>query len=320
VVVDVHTPPPLRIVYFGTPAFAVPTLMALLKSRHKVVAVVSQPDRPKGRGHRLAATPTKELAALCGVPVLQPTKLREDTFLATVAELRADLGVVAAYGRILPDALLAIPRLGMINVHASLLPAWRGAAPVHRAVIAGDSVTGVTIMRVVQELDAGPMLARVTVPIGPDATSPEIETILADRGAALLLDVVEQFAAGAVVETPQDHAQATFAPKILKTEGPIDWSLPAVRIHNLVRGLQPWPLASTTVDGARFLIHRTAVATQANEAAPGTVVRADGDTLAVATGAGVLEILQIQPEGRRPMTVREFLSGHRVALNTRLPS
>src|SRR4051812_2058832 len=320
-VVDVvPTSPPLRIVYFGTPAFAVPTLMALLKSRHKVVAVVSQPDRPKGRGHRLAATPTKELAVLCGVPVLQPTKLRDEAFLSTIRELGADLGVVAAYGRILPDALLTIPRLGMINVHASLLPAWRGAAPVHRAVIAGDTVTGVTIMRVVQELDAGPMLARVTVPIGPDATSPEIEAILADRGAALLLDVVEQFAAGAVVETPQDHARASHAPKILKTEGPIDWSLPAIRIHNLVRGLQPWPLASTTVNGDRFLIHRTAVADQPSDAAPGTVVRADGDTLAVATGDGVLDILQIQPEGRRPMTVREFLSGHRIALHTRLPS
>jgi len=314
------TSPPLRIVYFGTPAFAVPTLMALLKSRHKVVAVVSQPDRPKGRGHRLAATPTKEVAVLCGVPVLQPTKLRDEEFLTTIAGFRADLGVVAAYGRILPDALLATPRLGMINVHASLLPAWRGAAPVHRAVIAGDSVTGVTIMRVVPELDGGPMLARVTVPIGPDATSPEIEALLAERGAALLLDVVEQLAAGAAVETPQDDAQATHAAKILKTEGPIDWSLPAVRIHNLVRGLQPWPLASTTVNGSRFLIHRTAVADQSSEALPGTIVRAEGDTLAVATGHGVLEILQIQPEGRRPMTVREFLSGHKVALNTRLPS
>jgi methionyl-tRNA formyltransferase len=312
--------PPLRIVYFGTPAFAVPTLMALLKSRHKVVAVVSQPDRPKGRGHRLAATPTKEVAVLCGVPVLQPTKLRDEAFLTTIAGLRADLGVVAAYGRILPDALLATPPLGMINVHASLLPAWRGAAPVHRAVIAGDSVTGVTIMRVVPELDAGPMLARVIVPIGPDATSPEIEALLAERGAALLLDVVEQLAAGAAVETPQDDAKATYAAKILKTEGPIDWSLPAVRIHNLVRGLQPWPLASTTVNGLRFLIHRTAIADQSIEAVPGTIVRADGDTLAVGTGDGVLEILQIQPEGRRPMTVREFLSGHKVAVNTRLPS
>lgn len=311
---------PLRIAYFGTPAFAVPTLAALLKSRHAVVALVSQPDKPRGRGHRVAATPTKELAVLCGVPVLQPTKLRDEAFLASIAALRADLGVVAAYGRILPDALLGIPRLGMINVHASLLPAYRGAAPIHRAVIAGDTVTGITIMRVVSELDAGPMIARAAVPIGPDDTSVEVEAQLAERGAALLLDVVEQFARGEVVETPQDHTKATHAQKIVKTEGPIDWSLPAVRIHNLVRGLQPWPLASTTIGGVRCLIHRTAVGGEAAGTPPGTIVRAEGETLAVATGDGVIQILQIQPEGRRPMTAREFLSGHRTTTGTRLPS
>lgn len=321
--------PPLRIVYFGTPAFAVPTLAGLLKSRHSVVALVSQPDRPRGRGHRVAATPTKELAVLCGVPVLQPTKLRDDAFLAAIAALHADLGVVAAYGRILPDALLGIPRLGMINVHASLLPAYRGAAPVHRAVMAGESVTGVTIMRVVSELDAGPMIAHLTLPIGPDVTSVEIERALAERGATLLLDVVERFAQGVVSEVPQDHAQATFAPKILKTEGPIDWSLPAARIHNMVRGLQPWPLASTTMNGSRYLIHRTVLTGDAgaarepgrpSDAPPGTIVRAEGETLAVATGVGVIEILQIQPEGRRPMTAREFLTGHKATPGTRLPS
>lgn len=312
--------PPLRVVYFGTPAFAVPTLAALLNSRHSVVALVSQPDRPRGRGHRMAATPTKELAVLCGVPVFQPLKLRDEAFLSSMAELRADLGVVAAYGRILPDALLAMPRLGMINVHASLLPAYRGAAPVHRAVIAGETVTGVTIMRVVRELDAGPMLARVTVPIDPDATSPEVEGDLAQRGAALLLEVVERLAGGAATETPQDEAQATYAPKVLKSEGAIDWSLPARRIHNLVRGLQPWPMASTTMGGARVLIHRTGVAGMAAKAISGTILEADGDTLAVATGEDLIRILQVQPEGRRAMTAREFLSGHRVVPGLRLPS
>jgi methionyl-tRNA formyltransferase len=311
---------PLRIVYFGTPAFAVPTLASLLNSRHSIVALVSQPDRPRGRGHRVAATPTKELAVLRGLPVLQPTKLRDEAFLASIAALDADLGVVAAYGRILPDALLDIPRLGMINVHASLLPAYRGAAPIHRAVIAGETVTGVTIMRVVSELDAGPMIARATIPIGPDDTSVDVEVQLAERGAALLLDVVEQFAKGAVVEATQDHTKATHAPKILKTEGPIDWSLPAIQIHNLVRGLQPWPLASTTIGGARCLIHRTAVAREATDAPAGTIVSAEGETLAVATGEGLIQILQIQPEGRRPMTAREFLSGHKTTPGTRLPS
>ncbi len=347
------TPPPLRIVYFGTPEFAVPTLAALLKSpTSKVIALVSQPDRPKGRGQRVAATPTKELAVLCGVRVFQPTKLRDEEFLSTVAALRPDLGVVAAYGRILPDALLSIPRLGMINVHGSLLPKYRGAAPVHRAVIAGESVTGITIMRVVQELDAGPMLASQPRAIGPDETSAEVERDLSEIGASLLLTVVERLARGEVVETPQDDSAATYAPKILKTESPIDWSLPAARIHNLVRGLQPWPLASAAIDGVRCLIHRTALAPEGRAEAlryenaadeetpgpadrlrqgyggqaaghhppePGTVVQAGGDTLTVAAGDGLLlDLLRLQPEGRRVMTAREFLSGHRVSPGIRL--
>ncbi len=311
--------PALRIVYFGTPAFAVPTLRALIQSRHPVVALVSQPDRPKGRGHRIAATPTKELAALCGVPVLQPTKLREDVFLAQVAALRPDLGVVAAYGRILPDALLAVPRLGMINVHASLLPKYRGAAPVHRAVIAGDEITGVTIMQVVAELDAGPMLASATRPIAPDETSVDVERGLADAGAGLLLDVVNRMASGPVAETPQDDAGATYAPKLLKAESPIDWSLAARTIHNSVRGLQSWPMASTTIDGARSLIHHTRVSDVRTDARPGTIIEAAGDVLAVAAGDGVvLQILEIQPEGRRPMSVREYLSGRKLTPGTSL--
>lgn len=313
-------PAPLRIVYFGTPAFAVPTLAALVRSRHAVVALVSQPDRPSGRGHRVAATPTKALAALCGVRVMQPTKLRDDAFLGDLAALQPDLGVVAAYGRILPEGLLRLPRLGMINVHASLLPAYRGAAPIHRAVMAGDSETGVTIMRVVPELDAGSMLARLAVPIGPDATSAEVEAELADRGAGLLLDVVEQLAEGRAVETPQDDSRATYAPKVTKGESPIDWSLSAAEIHNRVRGLQPWPLASTTIHGGRCLVHRTRLAEPLGEALPGTILRADGETLTVATGAGVLQLMQIQPEGRRAMTAREFLSGHPLPAGLRLPS
>ena len=306
--------PPLRMVFFGTPAFAVPTLAALIKSRHTVAAVVSQPDRPRGRGHHLAATPTKELAVLTGIPVLQPTKLRDPAFLDHLASLRPDLGVVAAYGRILPDALLALPRLGMINVHASLLPLYRGAAPVHRAVIAGDAITGVTIMRVVTELDAGPMLDSVTVPVGPDDTSVDVERALATAGARLLVDVADRMARGPVAETAQDHARATYAPKLLKTESPIDWSLPAPVIHNRVRGLQPWPMASSTLDGVRVLIHRTGVVESRSDVAPGTVIESRGDVLAAAAGDGsVVRILEIQPEGRRVMHAREFLSGRTLA-------
>ena len=302
---------PLRIIYFGTPEFAVPSLRTLIHSRHPVVAVVSQPDRPRGRGHQLAPTPTKTVAAAHGIPVLQPVRLRDGALLADLRALQPDLGVVAAYGRIIPDELLALPRLGLINVHASLLPAYRGAAPIHRAVMAGDAETGVTIMRVVKELDAGPMLSMVRRPIGPDETSVDVERALAGLGAAALLDAVNGLADGRSVEVPQDHARATHAAKITREEGTVDWSRPAAEIHNRVRGLQPWPLVSVRIGGARLKVHRTALTGQATDAAPGTIVLASGDVIGVAAGDGaVLRIVQIQPEGRRAMAAREFLSGH----------
>jgi methionyl-tRNA formyltransferase len=311
--------PALRVVFFGTPQFAVPTLTALLASRHRVVAVVSQPDRPTGRGQRLQATPTSTVAASAGVAVLQPTRIRDQGFLDQIAALSPDLGVVAAYGRILPHALLALPRLGMINVHASLLPAYRGAAPVHRAVIAGERETGVTIMRVVPELDAGPMMASAVRPIDPDETSVEVERTLAELGAPLLLSVVEALAAGTARETPQDDSRATFAPKVEKAEGVVDWQRPAADIHNLVRGLQPWPLVSVWVNGHRHLLHRTARTGERTDAPGGTIVEASGDRLRVACGDGaVLNVLAIQPEGRRMMSTREFLAGRRLAPGTRI--
>lgn len=304
---------PLRIAFLGTPEFAVPTLQALIESRHEVVAVVSQPDRPRGRGHREQPTPTKSLAAEHGIRVLQPARIRDEAFLGTVRDLDLDLAVVAAYGRILPESLLAIPRLGMINVHASLLPAYRGAAPVHRAVMDGQAETGVTIMRVVKELDAGPMMAAARRAIGPEETSVEVERALAVLGAPLLVTVVDQLAAGTAVEVPQDDSQATFAPKILKSEGAIDWSLSAVRIHNRVRGLQPWPLVAVSIEGRRYLLHRTARSGEKTDAPAGSVVEASGDRLTVAAGdGGIVQIREIQPEGKRVMTAREFLSGHRV--------
>ena len=305
--------PPLRIVYFGTPAFAVPSLEVLLHSRHKVAAVVCQPDRPRGRGQHLQPTPTKQLALAHTVPVLQPTRIKDEAFLQAMRDLDPDLGVVAAFGRILPDALLVIPRLGMINVHASLLPRYRGAAPVHRAVLAGDTETGVTIMRVVTELDAGPMFAARAVPIQWDATSGEIEAVLAVAGADLLLNVVDDLAAGRAIETPQDDTRATHASKITKDEGLIDWTAAARTLHNTVRGLQPWPLASTTLHGVRYVIRRSATTDQITAAKPGQIVTAHGDDLIVAGGGGsALRILELQPEGRRAMSVREFLAGHRL--------
>ena len=311
----------LRIAFFGTPDFAVPTLQALLASRHRVAAVVSQPDRPKGRGHKLQPTPTRAAAEAHGVPVLQPDRIRTDEFLGTIAGLGIDLGVVAAYGKILPDSLLALPRLGMINVHASLLPEYRGAAPVHRAVIDGREETGITIMRVVRELDAGPMMGIVRRTIGPEETTIDVERGLAALGAPLLVSVVDQIAAGTAVETPQDENRATYAPKILKSEGPVDWSLPAFRIHNQVRGLQPWPLASSWLDGHRYLLHRTERTVHTTDLEGGTVVEASGARFAVAAGDGhVLHVVEIQPEGKRVMQVRDLLAGHPVRVGSRFAS
>ena len=309
----------MRIIYFGTPEFAVPTLRTLIDSSHEVIALVSQPDRPRGRGQHLSPTSTKVLAESKGVRVLQPERIKDEGFLPTIVSLAPDLGVVAAYGKILPESLLQIPRLGMVNVHASLLPRWRGAAPVHRAVIAGDRETGVTIMRVVKELDAGPMFATVSRAIGPDETSPDVERDLSEAGATLLLDVVDRLAAGEAIETPQDDARATYAPKIVKTEGTIDWGLPAQQIHNLVRGLQPWPLVSARLGETRVLVHRTALANEHTTEPAGTIVRAERDALDVAAGDGlIVRILMLQPEGRRAMTAREFLAGHAIAAGSRL--
>jgi methionyl-tRNA formyltransferase len=313
--------PRLRIVYFGTPAFAVPSLERLLASRHQIVALVSQPDRHRGRGQHLQSTPTKEIALAHNVPVLQPPRVKDESFLKAIRDLSPDLGVVAAFGRILPDALLSIPRLGMINVHASLLPRYRGAAPVHRAVLAGEAETGVTIMRVVSELDAGPTFATETIPISRDATSGDIEKALAVSGAELLLTVVDDLAAGRAVEKPQDVRLATHAAKVTKEEGAIDWTESARSLHNKIRGLQPWPLASTTLDGVRYVIRRSATTDQITAARPGEIVAAHGDMLIVAAGGGsALRILELQPEGRRAMTAREFLAGHRVTPGDRFGS
>jgi methionyl-tRNA formyltransferase len=314
----------LRIVYFGTPAFAVPTLRRLVElggapGSHEVVALVSQPDRPKGRGHHLAPTPTKELALARGIPVLQPERLKDPAFLDQISALSPDIGVVAAYGRLLPDQLLSIPTLGMINVHASLLPRWRGAAPVHRAVIAGDRETGITIMRVVKELDAGASFKTIRRAIDPDETSIDVERELAEMGANLLIDVLQEIAEGRATETPQDSSLATYAPKITKEEGAVDWSLPAERLHNLVRGLQPWPLVSGRINGARFLVHRTALTSAVSPDAPGTIVRAEPERLEVVAGDGrVLRFITIQPEGRRAMSAREFLAGRHIAPGTKV--
>jgi methionyl-tRNA formyltransferase len=312
--------PSLRIVFFGTPQFAVPALDGLVQSSHTVVGVVTQPDRPRGRGQKTSDTPVKSRAHEVGVPVLQPTSLKDPNVLTAVAALNADLGVVAAYGKILTETLLQIPRLGMVNVHASLLPRHRGAAPVHRAIMAGDRETGVTIMRVVKALDAGPMLATVTRPIGDDETSVEVERDLADLGADLLVSIIDRLARGPIEEVPQDDAAATYAPRLTKEEGLVDWSRPTTEIHNRIRGLHPWPHAYTFLGDRRLILLRSTPVDGATHALPGVVVSAHGDDLRVAAGSGLVEIKELQAEGKRPMTVREFLAGHDLAVGAVLSS
>jgi methionyl-tRNA formyltransferase len=302
----------LRVAFFGTPEFAVPTLEALLGSHHAVVGAVTQPDRPRGRGQRVSESPVKRVALAAGVPVLQPDRLKDEGFLASLRAWNADVGVVAAYGKILPAAVLDAPPLGLLNVHASLLPRHRGAAPVHRAVVAGDRETGVSIMRVVQALDAGGVFATAVRPIGPDDTSAEVERDLAQLGAGLLLRVLAQLASGTAVEVPQDDSAATYAHRLRKEEGAIDWRAPASVIHNQVRGLQPWPMAWTLLGGRRLIVIRTrAVPEDApGGGAPGSIVHVAGDAVRVQTGAGLLDVLTVQPEGRRAMTARDFAAGH----------
>lgn len=304
----------MRIVFFGTPPFAVPTLEALLGSAHAVCGVVTQPDRPRGRGQRVSEPPVKALAAAHGVPILQPDRLRDPAVAEALRAWRPDLGVVAAYGKLIPESTLALPPHGMINVHASLLPKYRGAAPVQRAVIDGEAETGVTIMRVEKMLDAGPMLAKVRRPIGPGETADVIERDLALLGARLLLEVVGQIEAGTVREELQDFMICSYAPKVTRDEGLIDWTLPAVYIHNRVRGLYPWPHAYTYLDGVRLIVLKTRIEETPTGARPGTVVEVSRDAIHVATGhEGRLAIEQLQREGGRPMEARDFLSGHSVA-------
>ena len=315
----------LRVVFFGTPAFAVPTLERLVASRHTVCGVVTQPDRRRGRGQQLSDAPVKRAALQHGLSVLQPDRLRDRAVHDTIAGWHPDVGVVAAYGKLLPDNLLELPRHGMINVHASLLPKYRGAAPIHRAVIDGEAVTGVTIMRMVTRLDAGDMLARATRAIGDDETSDVVERDLAILGAELLMQVVEQLAAGSAREEPQNEALSSYAGRLTKDDGLIDWTLPAAAIHNHVRGLYPWPHAFSFLEGVRVILLATRLTgrlpDEAEAIVPGTITAVSRDAIQVAAGdRGLLTIDRLQTEGRRPMTTREFLASRPLRPGARFSS
>lgn len=306
------------VVFFGTPAFAVPSLTAIASSAHRVAGVVTQPDRPRGRGQKVTPSAVKSAAVERGIPVYQPARLRDAGFLDQLREMAPDLGVVAAYGKILPAEILAVPRLGMINVHASLLPRWRGAAPIHRAVLAGDRVTGVTIMQVVQELDAGPMLRKAETPIDPSETSAALETRLALLGADLVVQVIDDLARGPVEQIQQDESSVEYAARLTRRDSILDFSRPAIDVHNAIRGLQPWPLAEAVLGGRRVrFLESTLGSGETSSAKPGTVVRVEPDALVVSTGHGVVAIRRVQLDGRPIVSIRDFLNGHAVRVGDR---
>ena len=307
----------MRIVFMGTPDFAVPSLEALFAAGHEVVGVFSQPDKPVGRHqNKLKPTPVKVCAMDHNVPVFQPTKLRDGTALAQLKELNPELIVVAAYGRILPDDILDLPAKGCINVHSSLLPKYRGSAPINWAVVNGDAETGVTIMHMATELDAGDIIAQVSTPIDPDETVDAVHDRLAALGGELLVKVVADIAAGTATRTPQDPAQVTLAPMLSRELSPIDWTMSAKAIHNKVRGLTPWPATSTdafTQEPVKvYSVTETGAST---DKTPGTVLSADKNGIDVACGDGkVLRILELQAPGSRRMAAADYLRGHPIQL------
>lgn len=296
----------------GTPAFAVPSLRALDEAGHTICGVFSQPDRPVGRHqNRFQPTPVKEYALSRDIPVLQPEKLRDGTALAAIRELAPELIVVAAYGRILPDDILAYPQYGCINVHSSLLPKLRGAAPINWAILNGERETGVTIMYMAHDLDAGDIILQERTPIAPDETAEELYDRLAALGGVLVVQAAAEIAAGTVRRIPQDHTAATLAPMLSKELSPMDFTRSAQELHDQVRGLLSWPAAVTVLDGVRCKVQKTALTGETSDKAPGSVVQADKRGLKLVCGDGqVLELITLQPDGKKPMTASAFLQGH----------
>ena len=303
----------MKIVFMGTPDFAVPSLEALIRAGHQICGVFSQPDKPVGRHqNKLKPTPVKACAVEHNIPVFQPTKLRDGTALAQLKELDPELIVVAAYGRILPDEILNLPPKGCINVHSSLLPKYRGSAPINWAVVNGDAETGVTIMDVVTELDAGDILGQVKTPIDPDETVETVHDRLAQLGGDLLINVIEEIAEGTVKRIPQNPEEVTYAPMLSRDLCPIDWTMSAKAIHDKVRGLVPWPATSTDAFTEEPVkVFSVAETGETTGKAPGTVVAAGKAGIDIACGDGkVLRILELQAPGSRRMAAAAYLSGH----------
>lgn len=301
----------MRAVFFGTPALAVPSLEALHEVA-EVVRVYCQPDRPAGRGMKLKPPPVKVRASELGLAVEQPRSVKSEAFAESLRELRVDVGVVVAYGRILPRAVLDAPRRGCVNVHASLLPRWRGAAPIQWAIVHGDAETGVCLMQMDEGMDTGPVIACERTSIGKDESAAELGERLARMGADLLRRRLPDWVDGTLEATPQDDSAATLAPRLEKEHGRIDWSASARAVHDRVRGLSPWPGAFTEVDGRGVKIHRTQLREESGERGePGTLLSVDPEGIEVSCGRGSVAILELQMEGKRRLSAREFLAGHR---------
>jgi methionyl-tRNA formyltransferase len=311
----------VRILFWGSPDFALRSLRAVA-DRYELAGVVTQPDRPAGRGRHLRESAVKRAAIELGAPILQPENARSEEFLESISELRPDLSVVAAYGQLLVDEVLALPALGSINVHASLLPELRGAAPINWAIIRGHDLTGVTIMRMVREMDAGPILHQATEPIGSDTTAGELSDRLSALGAEALSKTLYRLEAGDVAEQEQDHGRATFAPKMSRELARIDWSLPASEIGCWMRGCDPWPAAWTELDGSVVQLFKPSLpaleTVRGPAAAPGTVVEADPrEGLIVATGSGTIQVGEVKPAGRARMEAAAWIRGRGAASGDR---
>lgn len=303
----------MKIIFMGTPDFSVPTLEALLASEHEVAAVVTQPDKPKGRGKEIHMSPVKECALKHNIPVYQPIRARDEAFIEEMRALHPDTMVVIAFGQILPKSLLKLPKYGCINIHASLLPKYRGAAPIQWAVINGDEETGITTMLMDVEMDTGDMLEKTVVRLNPDETGGSLFDRLSLLGGDLILSTLNKLEKGEITPQPQEHEKATYVKKISKSMGDIDWTMDAVSIERLVRGLNPWPSAFTRLNGKMLKIWEARVLEDPKKQAPcGSVISADADGLKVQTGKGILCITSLQIEGKKRMDTAAFLRGYPV--------
>ncbi len=313
----------MRVVFMGTPVFAVPSLEALAKSDHQVVGVVTQPDRPKGRGQAVVPCPVKDLALAKKLPVSQPEKIKSPEFLRQLSDWKPDVIAVTAFGRILPKAILDLPPMGCVNVHGSLLPAYRGAAPIQWALIHGDAETGITTMLMDEGMDTGAVLLQQTVPIEPEETSLELGARLAKVGGALLVETLTRLAEQSLVPREQDHTRATSAPLLKKEDGVIDWTQSATEIANRIRGLSPWPGSYTFHYEHRLIIRKGRVDAQgvlggSDGRRPGTILAVSPKSFCVETGEGRLEVLEVQPANKKRMSVEQFLQGHALRVHETL--